>query len=137
MIFWPIGALLSSRCPSACSSSQLDLANAHGRSWVHSVDPKQWRTEHVNIQGMPWPIGFATPKQSCQIKIHGIKATEWSGARQTIKMVRSIQDGTNNQECTDQPDGGEGEGEIAPGSQKAPWPGLGSLSDLNRQKYVE
>ena len=59
----PIEALLCSLRPSGRSPSQSGLENAHGRSWARSSGPKQWRTEHTNTQGLPWPVGFAMPKQ--------------------------------------------------------------------------
>ena len=64
---WPIEALFCSfaaLCSSSgCSPSQSGLENARGRSWARSPCPKQWLTEHTNTQGLPWPVGFAMPKQ--------------------------------------------------------------------------
>ena len=68
---WPRNDLLANRDslglsahPSGCPPSQSGLENAYGRSWVCSLDPKQRRTEHMNIQCMPCPVEFATSKQS-------------------------------------------------------------------------
>ena len=70
-----------------------DLAS---ESWIRSLDPKQWRTEHTNIQDMPWLVRFATLKQ-CRLtktkqKTYGMKGAEWSRGRRTAKRVTNTQD---------------------------------------------
>ena len=58
------------------------------------MDPKQWHTEHTNIQGMPGPLDLRHPSNHLTKKLSLYEVPQKSGGRRTARRVLSTQAGT-------------------------------------------
>ena len=58
------------------------------------MDPKQWRTKHTSIQGIPAPLDLLHPCNHLTKKLSLYVVPQKSGGRLTARRVLSIQEGT-------------------------------------------